>query len=185
MLVTHERLSFEEWFEPHTPLFSLSNSCPSQGVHHSNSCFFMWYTCCETCTDANSRLVRGQEVVGGTKPLSTCIRCWGWRPAGEKLASLQQASGKLHDEVWVGGVQSSSLRNSSEVEIGSGCAVTVSRLPSPFFAPESPGPGREIRSWIGWTPLEKTVRSGVWFFRDAFRGDGVFFCSLSLQLETG
>ena len=65
------------------------------------------------------------EVPGGTKPLSSRSRCTGWRPAVGELASFQQASGELHDEAWAGRVQSSSLRFSQEVQIGSWCAVTV------------------------------------------------------------
>ena len=80
----------------------------------------------------NSCNSHAAEVPGGTKPLSSRSRCTGWRPAGEKLASFQQASGELNDEAWAGRVQSSSLRFSQEVQIGSGCAVTVSRLPSPL-----------------------------------------------------
>ena len=68
----------------------------------------------------------------------------------------------MHDQAWAGRVQRSSLRISQEVEIETGCVVTVSYLPSPFFAPASPGPGREVRSWVGWTRLGKTARLGVW-----------------------
>ena len=90
---------------------------------------------------------------------------------------LQASPGpyRWQKEAWAGRVQSSSLRISQEVEIVPGCAVTVSPPPSPFFAPASPGPGREVRSWIGWTTrLGKTTRSGVWFFRGALQGEGVF-----------
>ena len=53
---------------------------------------------------------RGRRVSnpGGTKPLSMSTRCKGWRPAVGESAPLQQASGSLHDEAWVGRVQSSS-----------------------------------------------------------------------------
>ena len=37
-----------------------------------------------------------------------------------------------------------------------------------------PGPGSEIRRQLGWTQLEKTDRSGVWFFRGAFQGKDLF-----------
>ena len=90
------------------------------------------------CTDTNSM----GGVRGGTKPLSMSTRCKDWRPGVEKPASLQQASGRLHGVAWAGRVGSLSLPISQEVEIIPGCADTVSRLPPPFFAPESPGPGR-------------------------------------------
>ena len=82
-----------------------------------------------------------------------------------------------NDEAWEGRIQSSSLRISQVVEIVAGCAVTVSRLPTPAFAPASPGPGREVRSWIGSTRRGKIARLGVWFFRGALQGEG-FFCTL-------
>ena len=70
----------------------------------------------------------------------------------------------MHGEAWAGRVRFLSPVISQEVDIQPGCAVTVSRLPTPFFAPESPGPGREVRSWTGWTPLEQTAGSGWVFF---------------------
>ena len=36
------------------------------------------------------------------------------------------------------------------------------------------GPGCEIRTLLGWTQLEKTGRSGVWFFRGAYQGEDIF-----------
>ena len=60
---------------------------------------------------------------------------------------------------------------------------TVSYPPSPDFATSSPGPGREVRNWRGWTSLEKTVRSGGCLFWSALR-ERVYF-RLSLQPETG
>ena len=39
--------------------------------------------------------------------------------------------------------------------------MTVSRLPTPDFATSSPGPGREVRGGIGWTPLKNTIGSGL------------------------
>ena len=74
-----------------------------------------------------------------------------WRPDVEESAPLQQASGRLHDEVWVGRVRFLRQVNSKEVEIQPGCAVMVSRLLAPFFAPESPGTGREVWSWVDTT----------------------------------
>ena len=97
----------------------------------------------------------------------------GRRPAERELPS-QQASGSLHDEAWAGRVGCLSLTISQEVEIETVCVVTVSYLPSPDFATSSPGPGGEVRSWIGWTPLEKNERSGVWLILGALQEGGVF-----------
>ena len=117
---------------------------------------------------------RGVCVPGGTKALSASTRCKDWRPAVGKLAFLRQESGRMDGEAWAGRVRFLSDAISVEVEIQIGCAVTVSRLPAPYFAPESPGPDSEVRGWIGWTPLEKTVGSGVWLFRGAWEGDRTF-----------
>ena len=76
-LSSHERLCIEELFAPYTPLFSLSCSCRSHGVHHNHSCFSHGCTnslgcglqpdnscgphAMYTCTDASSRMDRGQH----------------------------------------------------------------------------------------------------------------------------
>ena len=93
----------------------------------------------------------------------------------EKLASLQQASERLHVEQWAGRDGSLSLPISQAVEIVPGCADTVCRLPPPFFASLSPGPGWEVRNGTGWTSLEKTARSGMWWLRGVLGGESVFF----------
>ena len=59
------------------------------------------------------------------------------RPAVEKLASLQQASGSLHEEVWAG--RNENLKSFQK------CAVTVSYLSSLFIAPVPRGPGSDGR----------------------------------------
>ena len=110
-------------------------------------------------------------------------RCQVRRPAVKKLASLQQAPGRLHDETWAGRAQRSNLLISQVVEIVPGCADTASYLPPLFLASVSPGPGREVRNGMGWTLLEKTTRSGLWRLRAAL-GEAGFSLRL-LQLETG
>ena len=67
-------------------------------------------------------------VYGGTKSLSTCTRTRVRRPAVEKLASPQQASLKLHDEMWAGLPMNLGPRIFWEVEIVPGCAVRVACL---------------------------------------------------------
>ena len=47
-----------------------------------------------------------------------------------------------------------------------------------------PGPGSEIRKQLGWMQMEKTDRSGVWFFRGAFLKGRIFFLPLP-YLEAG
>ena len=93
----------------------------------------------------------------------------------EKLASLQQAPGRLHVVTCAGRNKNSNLQISQVVEIISGCADMVACLPPLFFSSVSPGPGREVRNGIGWSLLEKTARSGVWLFRGALRGNSAFF----------
>ena len=105
--------------------------------------------------------------------MSMSTRCQVGCPAVEKLASLQQAPGRLHVETWAGRNGNPILPISQVVEIMSGCADI--RLPTPFFSSVSPGPGREVRDWMGWSLLEKTARSGVWLFRGALRCSSAFF----------
>ena len=111
----------------------------------------------------------------GTKPRSLSTRGQVRCPAVEKLASLQRAPGRLHVETWAGRGDNSSLWISQEMEIIPGCADTVVRLPSPSLSSVSPGRGREVRNWLGWTPLEKTAGSGVWGLRGALVGSSIFF----------
>ena len=105
------------------------------------------------------------------------------RLAVEKPASLQQTSGRLHDEAWAGRVGCSSLEISQELEIANVCVVTVSYLLTPDFGTSSPGRGREARSWIGWTHWGKTERSGGWLFWGALQVE--VYVRLLLQRETG
>ena len=59
-------------------------------------------------------------------------------------------------------------------EYGARCAL----VSSPSFYSDLtlvlPGPGSEIRRKLGWTQMEKTDRSGVWFFRGALQGEDLF-----------
>ena len=87
--------------------------------------------------------------------------CQVWRPAVKELAPLQQAPGSL------------SLKISQEVEIVPGCAVKVSFVPYPFIAPVPLGPGRDVRNMMGWSLVETTARSGVWWFGGALKGENV------------
>ena len=73
------------------------------------------------------------------------VRC----PAVEKLASPQQAPGRLHDEVWASILQNQGPKIFREVEIIPGCAVTVACPSCPDLSPEPPGPGRIIRNMLG------------------------------------
>ena len=97
-------------------------------------------------------------------------------PAVEKLASLQQAPGRLHVETWAGRSGNPILPISQVVEIMQGCADMVTRLPPPLFSSVSPGPGREVRNGLGWSLMEKTAGSVVWLFRGALSGSSAFFC---------
>ena len=64
-------------------------------------------------------------VQGRTKELSTSTRHGVGRPAVEKLASPQQAPGRLHDETWEGLPTNQGPRISRVVEIIPVCAFTV------------------------------------------------------------
>ena len=106
--------------------------------------------------------------------MSTSTRLGVGRPAVEKLASPQQAPGRLHDETWEGLLTNQGPRISRVVEIIPGCAVRVACPSCPDYSPEPPGTGRVIRNMLGWSKLEETERSGVWVFRGALQGKNLF-----------
>ena len=87
-------------------------------------------------------------VEGGTKALSMRTRLGVGRPAVEKLASPQQAPGRLHEEAWAGLLQKQGPRISQEVEIVPGCAVTVACPSCLDNSSVSPGPGRVFRDML-------------------------------------
>ena len=81
----------------------------SHCVGHNNSCTGIHAN--SGCANAHwdSRMERGREVAGETKTSSMSSLSRVWRPAvGENLPS-QQASESLHEEAWVGRVNSSNL----------------------------------------------------------------------------
>ena len=146
----------------------------SHHVGHDNSCMRIHAKSRGSSAHWNSRVERGREVSGETKTLSTSILSRVWRPAVGENLPLQQASESLHEEALVGRVNSSNLRISQEMEIKKGCVVTVSHLPTPAFTSSAPCCGSTVRSWLGWTLMGKTDRSGFWLFRGALRGGDVF-----------
>ena len=93
---------------------------------------------------------------------------WVQGPAEEKLASPQPASGKLH----VVGMGRREILSARGISVGLGktprYAVSVLLPGVPLFASVPPGPGSVIRNMLGWTVLEKTARSGLWWFRGAY-----------------
>ena len=121
-------------------------------------------------------------VRGGSKQRNMSTRGQVGCLAVEKLASLQQAPGRLHVETWVGCDGNPSLPISQVVEIMPGCADMLIRLLPPLFSSVSPGPGREVRNGMGWSLMEKTARSGVCLFQGALRGAVHFLHSLHLQI---
>ena len=116
--------------------------------------------------------------------MGTSTRCEDGRPAVGKLAFLHQAPGRMYGEAWASRVPLPNQVVSQEVEIQPGCAVMVSRLPTTFFAPESHGPGREVRSWIGvdTTWGNNKVWSVVFFSGVPCRRAEFFFTPCSSRL---
>ena len=177
---------------PHSRLFSLHPSLVSQNssLSHSlgamNSCGSMHGLCMHdnslvmhdnswgALEHNNSCSLHAAGVRGGTKAPSTSTRTRSRRSAVEKLASPQQTSSKLHVEVWEGLLSNQGMKFSREQEIVTGCVVSGARPSCLDGSPEPPGPGRVIRNMFGWSQLEKTVRSGVWLFRGALRGENLF-----------
>ena len=76
--------------------------------------------------------------------------------------------------MWAGLLKNQGPRISRVEEIIPGCAVKVACPSCPDYSPVSLGPGRVIRNMLGWSQLEKTVRSGVWLFRGALQGENLF-----------
>ena len=102
-----------------TALHLNSYSTPTRSLHAAhNSHARMSHARCVVNsvgdTDDGGRL---SCVYGGIKSLSTCTRTGVRRPAVEKLASPQQASLKLHDEMWAGLPMNLGPRIFREVEI--------------------------------------------------------------------
>ena len=152
------------------------NSCGSVhggGVHDNSS--GMHGNSCGALGHKNSCHVHAAQVRGGTKASSMSTRIGVRCPAVEKLASPQQAPGRLHDEVWASILQNQGPKIFREVEIAPGCAVTVACPSCPDHSPEPPGPGRIIRNMLGWSLEEKNgVGCGVWLFRGALKGKNLF-----------
>ena len=102
-----------------TALHLNSYSTPTRSLHAvHNSHARMSHARCvvnsEGDTEDGGRL---SCVYGRIKSLSTCTRTGVRRPAVEKLASPQQASLKLHDEMWAGLPMNLGPRIFREVEI--------------------------------------------------------------------
>ena len=142
---------------------------------HDNSCVMLHGNSSGTIAYGNSRVERGHEDQRGRKPSSMSIEGTAWRLAVKELASVQQASGSMHDKAQAGRVQSSSLRISQEVDSETGCVVTVSHLPSPDFATQSPGPGWELDR-LDTTGENRDVWGVV--VPVCLAGRGCIFCSL-------
>ena len=167
-----------------------NNSCGAHGVGGTNSCgsmhgvvmhdnsFGMHVNSCGALRHRNSCNLHAARVRGRTKAPSMSTRLGVRCPAVEKLASPQQAPGSLHGQ---------GPKIFREMEIVPGCAVTVACPSCLDYSPEPPGPGRIIRNMLGWSRLEKTVGSGVWFFRGALQGENLFssLCAVGDWVKKG
>ena len=115
----------------------------------------------------------GLNFGGGTKWSRRGSLCKVRQDAGEKLASAQQLSGRMHVETWAGGCKSLNRRISQELEIKGRCAVSAFRPRTPFVTPVLPGPGSDTRMMMGWKVLSKTQKNrGSGFSRMWVGGEG-------------
>ena len=144
-----------------------SNSIQSFTEYHDNSC-------ARLTALQNSRVERGPQVRGGTKRATAGPLRQVRLSAGKKAFFSQQQSRKLHEEMWASLLEKQGPSIFREEEIVPGCAVTLACPSCPDHSPEPPGPGRIIRNMLGWSQMEKTVRSGVWLFRGALQGKSLF-----------
>ena len=79
----------------------------------------------------------------------------------------------LHVETWAGS-QACPLQGFQVRDFSAGCASVSFPFCCSDLTSVLPGPGSEIRKQLGWMQMEKTDRSGVWFFRGAFQGMDLF-----------
>ena len=164
---------------------SFLSSVPGVGDDEDDACmdgnnsliqgFGCHATAC-TCLDAlqNSRWARGYCLRGGTKCTSTGSGAQVWLSDEIKGFLSHQKPESLHVEMWAGAQGSLPQKGFKVQELEARC-VPVS-FPSCYSDLTSvlPGPGSEIRRQLGWTQLEKTGGSGMWFFRGAFQGEDLF-----------
>ena len=109
-------------------------------------------------------------VPGETKLLSTSTRRGVRCSAVDESSHPQQTPLKLHEETWAGLLHNLGSKIFREVEIVPRCVVAVACPSCPDRSPEPPGPGGIIRNMLGWSQMEKTDRSGGWFFGGALQG---------------
>ena len=122
----------------------------------------------------NSRWARGHCLRGGTKCSSMGSRDQVWLSDESKDSFSHQEPQSLHVEAWAG-LQGCPPQEGFQVrEFLAGCASVSFPVCSSVLTSVLPGPGSENRKQLGWTQLEKTEKSGVWFFRGAFQRDDLF-----------
>ena len=103
-------------------------------------------------------------------------RCQVGCPAVEKLASPQQAPGRLHVETWAGPNGNPSLSISQVVEIMSGCADMVTRLLPSFLLFRVTWTGQRSSEWDGL--VTSGENSQVWgmVVLGCLAGEQFIFC---------
>ena len=129
------------------------------------------------CLDVlqNSRQVRGHCLQGGTKCSSTGSGAKVWFSDGIKGFLSHQKPESLHVETWAGAQGSLPQKGFQVRELEARYASVSFPSCHSDLTCVLPGPGSEIGRQLGWTQLEKTSRSGVWFFRCALQGEDFFF----------
>ena len=128
------------------------------------------------CSDAlqNSRQVRGHCLRGGTKCTSTGTGAKVWLSDEIRGSLSHQKPESLHVETWAGSHECPLQEGFQVREFSAGCASVSLPLCCSDLTSVLPGPGSEIRKQLGWMQMEKTDRSGVWFFRGALQGEDLF-----------
>ena len=144
-----------------------SNSLIQGSGCHATAC---------ACSDAlqNSRQVRGHCLRGGTKCTSMGSGAKVWLSDEIRGSLSHQKPESLHVETWAGAQECLPQEGFQVRELPAGCASVSFPACCSDLTSLLPGPGSEIRKQLGWIQLEKTDRSGVWFFRGAFQGEDLF-----------
>ena len=106
--------------------------------------------------------------------MSMSTRCQFGCPAVEKLASLQQAPGRLHVETWADG--NTSLPISQVVEIMPGCADVVICLPPSSLLFRVTWAGQRSSEWDWLVPVGENSQVWCMVVPGCLAGNKCIFC---------
>ena len=139
---------------------------------------------CTIKSTVNSRVVRSAEAGGRTKP----SKVGSWIEVGVPIVDNEPGDARLADYLrwapkkWPFEARECRVVNSPFVEmrkfvLAGGCEVVSTIMQTHEWSSVSTGPGEQLRSWLGWTPLLHIPSSGVWLFRGGATGRAASCCA--------